>query len=411
MTPERVSDGDGRGDRDVGVPPKTAFRILVLFGNVPLFGNERANIETLRQLRDRGSEVLFLIRPDYTIDSIQKELRRLDLPFRFCPYYDAIRFGVGIKAWLKNLWAIAAGSLLLMVLSLRWRPTHLHLGSTAWTINFLPALLLTRVPLVFRAGDVPPRHHALWRWMWTYTAKRAAIFVCDSEFVKRNLVELGAPADRCEVIYAPAPDRAAHVDDGHVHYPGRKPEVTVLYVGQISAEKGVDLLVEAAEALVARYDVRFVIAGDFSWRNSFGEGLAERMRRLGLEDRIVFTGFVANIDALYATADLHVAPSVWEEPYGLTVVEAKSRGIPSIVFPSGGLPELVEHGREGWVCDHPTSTSLRQALEHYLSNPGLIVEQGPAAQASLTTRLNVHRFGERWSAVYESVSGLPSSSS
>ena len=60
---------------------------------------------------------------------------------------------------------------------------------------------------MFRAGELPPRHHALWRWIWRYTCRRAAVFVCDSQFLKDQIVALGAPPERCEVIYAPAPSR------------------------------------------------------------------------------------------------------------------------------------------------------------------------------------------------------------
>ena len=53
---------------------------------------------------------------------------------------------------------------------------------------------------------------------------------------------------------------------------------------------------------------------------------------------------------------VHVCPSRWEEPYGLVAVEAKTVGIPSIIFPSGGLKELIEHGTNGYlVYDHPGS--------------------------------------------------------
>lgn len=144
-----------------------------------------------------------------------------------------------------------------------------------------------------------------------------------------------APPDRCEVIYAAAPDRAAPVVDALQRLdPG--PGLTVLYVSQISAEKGVGLLVEAVEAveaLVTRYNVRFVIAGDYSCRNSFGEGLVELVSRRGLSDRIIFRLRLGHRRAVCERGPARRS-SMWEEPYGLTVAEAKSRRPASIVFPS-----------------------------------------------------------------------------
>lgn len=286
----------------MGVP-----RILVLFGNVPLYGNERINIETLDQLQQRGAAVLFLIRKEWTEQAIQPELRRRGLAFRCVPYYDAVRRGVGWYTWWRNLRGILGGSLALLREARRFRASHLHVGTTSWVLNFLPALMLSPLPLVFRAGDVPALHHPLWRWVWRYTRRRAAAFVCDSEFVRGRLIGLGAPPERCSVIYAPAPTRAKITDGGAVNgeaagveaasgatwAPGQPP--TFLYVGQISAEKGVDLLVEAAIPLAQRRACRFVIAGDYTWRNPLGEALVARISELGLEQWISFTGFVDDI--------------------------------------------------------------------------------------------------------------------
>jgi glycosyltransferase involved in cell wall biosynthesis len=86
----------------------------------------------------------------------------------------------------------------------------------------------------------------------------------------------------------------------------------------------------------------------------------------------------------------------------LTVVEAKAHGIPSIVFPSGGLVELVEHGRDGWVCDFPTAASLESALRHYVVHPANLAEQGKAALHSLSERLRVQDYGRRWAEIYMS---------
>ena len=114
-----------------------------------------------------------------------------------------------------------------------------------------------------------------------------------------------------------------------------------------------------------------------------------------------FLGFVDDIEPLYVAAHFHVAPTVSQEPYGLTVIEAKAHGVPSIVFPSGGLVELVEHSRDGWICDEPNARSLETAIRHYLKHPDLLAEQGQAAFRSLRDRLRVQEYGERWAAIYE----------
>jgi glycosyltransferase involved in cell wall biosynthesis len=381
-------------------PEQRAFgaaRILVLLGNIPLLGNERANIETIHQLCQQGAEVKFLIRREWTEDSIQKELRRRNLPFDFVPYFAAIRYGAGLRAWIKNIYGILGGSAALLAHIRSFRPTHLHVGSTEWVLNFLPALVISNIPLVFRAGEMPSRHHAIWRWVWRYACRRSAAIVCDSRFLRAEVEAIGAPKERCEVIYAPPPTRESPM----LRYARKPPHpLVVLYIGQVSADKGVDLLIEAAEKLVNQAPIRFLIAGDLSWNNPLGQSLAARIRERGLDDQIVFLGFVNDIEPLYISAHLHVAPSICQEGYGLTVVEAKAHGVPSIVFPSGALSELVEHGREGLVCESPSAGSLESAIRYYLENPLQLDEHGSAAYRSLSERLRVQDYGIRWAGIY-----------
>jgi hypothetical protein len=89
--------------------------------------------------------------------------------------------------------------------------------------------LLSRLPLVFRAGEMPAQHHALWRWVWRFTCGRATAFVCDSHFMKNRIVAIGAPADRCEVAYAPAPERQQPVSEAAAK--AVVSPLVVLYVG------------------------------------------------------------------------------------------------------------------------------------------------------------------------------------
>lgn len=372
-------------------------RILVLFGNVPLLGQERANIETLHALMEQGCAVRFLIRGEYTEDSIQPELRRRGIEFVAVPYFDTLRHGVSAGVWLKNAINICRGSWALLRQIRSFGATHIHAGSTANVINFLPALCLTRLPLIFRAGDLPPLHHALWRTVWAFTRRRAAQVICDSRFLQRELTALGLDRSRSTVIYAPPPRRRspAQVQSNH-----ETVAATMLYVGQISSSKGVHLVVQAALDICARYpNARFLIAGDYAWNNAFASELIGQVLAAGLADRIVFPGFVEDIDSLYAQAAIHLCPSLVPEGYGLTVVEAKSRGVPSIVFSSGALTELVTDGVDGTVCPDKTANSLLHAIERYLLQPDLARRQGAKARSSLHG-LALEEFPLKWKGVY-----------
>src|SRR5262249_8558258 len=128
----------------------------------------------------------------------------------------------------------------------------------------------------------------------------------------------------------------------------------IVFVGQIAEAKGPDLLVRAFRSVAkSNAQARLLIAGRISewsgdkWARDLRDSVAHDPE---LRSRVVFLGFVENVPDLLRSREVLVAPSLVEEGLGLVVMEAKAAGIPSIVFPSGGLPEMIQHGVDGFVC-------------------------------------------------------------
>jgi glycosyltransferase involved in cell wall biosynthesis len=96
---------------------------------------------------------------------------------------------------------------------------------------------------------------------------------------------------------------------------------------------------------------------------------------------------------------------VCEEGYGLVAVEAKSAGVPSIVFPSGGLKELIEHRKNGWITRSKAVDELSEAFEYYLLNSEIAKEHGRNARRSLEA-LQLGSFPQRWLNVYQQTLAL-----
>jgi glycosyltransferase involved in cell wall biosynthesis len=257
--------------------------------------------------------------------------------------------------------------------------------------------------VVYRAGDTPIVHNAFWRALWGAIVLRSSHFVADSHFIEKALLDSGVAPEQVSVIYAPPPTRKNVV-------PVRLPETLrgdglfrFIYVGRIEARKGVGLLVDAFRAVLMDYpECRLIIAGPISsWAGDlWARKLRDDVERdEHLSRAVAFVGQVEDVPGLMKQCDVHVCPSIVEEAYGLVVVEAKSVGIPSVVFPSGGLPELVRDGIDGVQAADKTLSALEEALRSYLGAPLVAAQQGAAARASL------HRFGfdsfeDRWVGVY-----------
>ena len=290
-----------------------------------------------------------------------------------------------------------------------YRPTHVHTMNETYALDLLPAFRLLGVPVVYRMGDAPSQHRRAYRFAWRHLiAPTVTRFVAISKFVRSRLVEAGVPPRKITVIHNYPPERPPLPETDlpaelRAPFDGR----TVVYMGQITEDKGVDLLVEAATALCReRSDVRVLIAGDYSWRNPFADALVAAVEASDVAGQIHFLGHIEDIGGLLALADMHICPSVWEEPLSNVVLEAKRAGVPSVVFPSGGLPELVvEDGRDAVLCPTKTAGAIESGLRHYLDLPDdALADAGGAARDSLGA-LGITReaFVRAWADVYAQV--------
>ncbi len=385
---------------------RTAPRVLVVLGNYALNGQERGNIEVFRAVKERGVDALFVTHRDWGHVHLQPTLDRLGLRWTTLPYARHFTKRTTPTGWLRNLGQVMRCARALRRIAKTYRPTHIHVANPHYFLSVLPALLLTRTPVVYRLGDAPTEHHAFYRILWRrFVIPRVGRFVCVSEYVRERLLATGCPPEKARVIYSHPPTRpggAATLDLGS--FAGR----TVLYVGQVAPHKGVDRLVEAAISLCReRDDVRFLVAGLVARQNTFALGLVGNVQAAGLSDRIRFLGYVEDVPGLLAAADLHVCPSVCAEALSNTVVEAKLAAVPSVVFPSGGLPELITQGEDGWICEAKTAESLRAGIERFLAMPSEELERAGEAALDSMTRLGIteEAFADRWAAVY----GVPMS--
>ena len=308
---------------------------------------------------------------------------------------------------VRNPFAYLLGNLSLRRTMRAFSPTHIHLFNPFYAAAFYETLRSTSIPIVYRAGDAPTVHNVFWRAMWRFIRRRAKHFVADSHFIKGELMASGVDAARITVLYAPPPQR---VQPPAVEIPPAADRTGVarfVYVGQLTAAKGVDVLLEAFRRLqTPEPRPHLLIAGRISdWS---GDDWARTLRDRALADpeigdRVHFLGLVENAPELIRRCDVHIAPSIREEAYGLVVVEAKSAARPSIIFRNGGMTELVEDGVDGAVLSEKTTESLALAMRLYAERPELVEIHGHAALVSMQ-KLGLTSFARSWKEIYEGAS-------
>lgn len=122
----------------------------------------------------------------------------------------------------------------------------------------------------------------------------------------------------------------------------------IFYSGRLTKEKGVLELIRAIKNIKSIPNLKLIITGASfygkdSCKTPFLLSLQEEAE--DIQDQVIFTGFVDYIKMpqYLKTADIIVVPSLWEEPFGLTVLEAMAAGKPLIATRCGGIPEICEN--------------------------------------------------------------------
>lgn len=191
-------------------------------------------------------------------------------------------------------------------------------------------------------------------------------FVCPTAFTASLLEKSGVDEGRVNVVptFVPAYERKAET---------AQDEPYVLYLGRISHEKGVDLLVKAA---IGRPGLRLKVTGRID--DEYAKDIVAQVEAAGAADRIEFVGFVkgAEKDALIDGAACVACPSTWYENMPNTVLEAYAHGKPAVVFDVGCMPEIVEDGVTGTVVPFRDADALGEAVVRYVRDPELAERHG-----------------------------------
>lgn len=376
-------------------------RVLAALNGLELFGHERGNIEVFKILREMGAEVMVGVNATEDGGAVAAHLRELGFATFPLPFSNQWSW-----QWLKKyplsiaekVKAIVRCSWMFHRIVRQFRPTHVHLGSALAYSYLAPALHLCSMPLVYRMGDCPPTDSPFNLFIWRMAMQRAAQVVSNSEYVRKSALRAGARD--VSVIHNLAPARTG-ASAGYYTTANECNNADLIYVGAVAEHKGLIPLVEAFSRIVQDYPaLRLDIVGGSQFDVIFRDQLIQLLRSNGVEDMVRLRGQVDDPSHFYQCAAIHVAPSICEEALPNVVLEAKREGTPSVVFPSGGLPEMVRHQVDGYVCREKSVDALEEGLRWMLSDADRLSRMGVEAQGDSESRFGRERFAREWANVY-----------
>lgn len=308
-------------------------------------------------------------------------LTRRDRPYRFTGLY-----------YLHYAWTVAR--------DLRRRRVELaHLFGNP---GFIPVIrrLNPDIRICLHSHD-----HALADFDRELTLRRllgADLILGCSHYVTDNIRQrFPELADRCHHLHNGVDERFLDI----ASRPGASREV--LFVGRLSPEKGVHVLLDAFARIAERHDAKLCLVGpndlapkhfvDPFRQDPALAGVAHYYGRpqLYLDDlkkaagpRVSFAGPLANdrIGERQAEAGLFGFVSLWHEPFGIPIIEAMAAGLPVVATRAGAFPEIVEDGVTGLLVERGDVAGLAAALDRLLGDPALRRKMGEAGRRRVQER-------------------------
>ncbi len=219
-----------------------------------------------------------------------------------------------------------------------------------------------------------------WTFMRTFYAQMDTVWV-NSESYRGSWIKNGIPAEKLRILprgldtqLFSANRRAADFWQKRGAAAGA---TVLLYVGRVSKEKDLDVIVATWERMKDRQSLALAFVGD-------GPYLAELRRHA---PDAIFTGYLSGeeLACAFASADVFVFPST-TDTFGNVVIEAQACGLPCVVSDQGGPKDLVEHGLSGFVTRGNDVEDFTRAVVQLAGDPALRARMGEVAIQSVSTR-------------------------
>jgi glycosyltransferase involved in cell wall biosynthesis len=212
-----------------------------------------------------------------------------------------------------------------------------------------------------------------------------------SDSIRANLIEVGLSAEKIYTVH--------NAVDADYFDPDKPLDVRLSIREQFGIPAGAPLVGIAAR--MNPWKGQYELIGAVSrLRNSFpdlhvmilGANVPEmradyenRAREGGIADRVHFGGFQADVRPFLHEFDLFVHPS-YGEPFGLSIVEAMAMRKPVIACGTGGVPEIITHGKDGWLVEERSVEEVATGIAALLNNSELCRQMGQQARETVRSR-------------------------
>lgn len=173
-------------------------------------------------------------------------------------------------------------------------------------------------------------------------------------------------------------------------------EKMVLFTGRLTQHKGVGYLIKAAKQI----DGTVIIIGDGPERDALKQEIAKRNL-----NNVIMTGYINHKEplyhAFYERADVYVSPSTWDEPFGLTIIEAMAAKTPVVATNKGGIKSIIKDKSNGYLIPARNASAIAKQVNMLLASDAKREKIGAAAYKTALEKFNWARIARKFEKQYE----------
>lgn len=181
----------------------------------------------------------------------------------------------------------------------------------------------------------------------------------------------------------------------------KEDDIVFASTGRITRDKGFDTLFEVMKSLSDNEKIKFIIAGDGEYLPT----LKSEISAAGHESKVFLLGYRADVDAILKEADAFIICTK-HETLCISLLEAAHNSLPLVASNVGGIPEIINNGKNGYLIDPYDVGGFSAAVSELAANKEMRTEMGSKAKALIEERFSEEKIIARLDEIYRSVIGV-----
>ncbi len=269
----------------------------------------------------------------------------------------------------------------------------------------LPASKINRIPIVVHTRNLIFDFRSFWRTFLHFPD----VLIANSKATADSYIPFIRKHQKVKVVYNGIDleeySPSTNCNQIRKKYVINNEKFLIGVIARISRPKRQDVFIKAmAEVVKICPDIFAFIVGEtkIDQSENYLEELHQMVKKFGLTDKVIFTGFVSEMKELYASLDLLVLPSQ-AEPFGRVLIEAMAMEKPVVATRAGGAAEIVENGVTGLLVPPDDIDSLAQAIIRMLENKEDRIRMGKAGRKRVENMFSIEKNIEETQKIYTEV--------